>query len=330
MTLVQDRAVPGGGRADRGSNRARSRDAHARRPRLRSRTAGSRARRARLDPPGGGGGVSPRRARRRRHDHRRLGVGPLHSHPRASSRALLLRRRRARRADRRLALRRRCGAPGPGGRGAHRRRGALPLAAAADAASGRRRRVPGSRRWLALRCRHERRSVLDDRRRAARQQGARVHRCDRLRERDGRSLDAAAAEHGADRGVESRGPGSGLRRRSRPSTNGTARCSMFARPRSMRRVTCRGRSTSRSAARRLRRRRRSSCARASGLRFTQRRGRTPSSRGSVCKRSHLQRGGRAGGAGCDGAPRADHGRRAGAPRRAGCRRAARRSGAGRA
>ena len=123
---VRDRAAARGGRAARRPHRAHGRDAHARRPRL-----GPRPARARAWHPG----QHPRRRRRRlparpdggrRRDRGRRGrrCGVIHTpghrpeHCCLTVDRPLARRRALARADRRLALRRRCGAAG-----SRRRRG---------------------------------------------------------------------------------------------------------------------------------------------------------------------------------------------------------------
>ena len=116
----------------------------------------------------------------------------------------LARRRAVARADRRLALRRRCRPARSRGRRAGGRRGALPLAAPAARAAGRRRGLSRACRRLALRQGDELEGLLDDRLRAPLQPRAPDRARGRLRRRLGLGVRAEAAEHEPARRAEPR------------------------------------------------------------------------------------------------------------------------------
>ena len=206
------------GRADR----ARPRDAHARRPRLRPRPARARARSARRGPPRRGRRLPERAARGRGRDRGRQRRGPHAAHARPPPGALLLPRRRRRAADRRLAVRRRRRAAGP------RRRAHARAPRASSTASTGSLELPDdvavsrARRGLALRRRHERRARVDDRAGAPLQCRARPRHASRSSSPTRVPSHAAAAEHGAHRRRSTAGRSSGLRRRS-------SRCTATAR-----------------------------------------------------------------------------------------------------
>jgi hypothetical protein len=200
---VRDRAVPRGRRESGGPDRSRAGVPYACRPRLRSRPAGSGARRARLGSRSRRGRLRARRAPRRRRDRRWVGHRPHDPHPRAPPGALLLPRGRSP-VHRGLALRRHGGSPRPRRGGQGGRGGAVPQPATAPRAVRRRAGVSRSRRGLAVRNGHELRPIDHDRRRTPGQSAARAHNRGRIRRRDVGRLDAAPAEHGADRRAEPR------------------------------------------------------------------------------------------------------------------------------
>ena len=91
---VRDRAVPRGRGRRPASDRARARDAHARRPPLGPRALRARARRARLDPPAGASPSTRSTRSRTGRSAGRLGRDPRRPHAGPPPRALLVRRRR--------------------------------------------------------------------------------------------------------------------------------------------------------------------------------------------------------------------------------------------
>ena len=201
--------------AGRRPHRARARDAHARRPCVRARQARARARPARRGASARRARVRVGAARRRRGPLGRRGVDPRAAHAGAPARALLLRDRRAHRADRRLAVRRRRRPSRSRGRRARGRRGPVRLAVATRRAAAGNRGLPRPRRGVALRRQHEQRPVVDDRPRARDEPVARVPRRSGLRARLVVGLDAEAADDRSRRRAQPRAVGGAAARPAR-------------------------------------------------------------------------------------------------------------------